>query len=376
MSASNVPTSGAEQGGVDGQEPGLLSLRPQAAASGDNGVQIESGSDGLDSADSACPPAAAAAAQLPPPDLAQEDSLQSGETMEIAGDPTSFGVEVTQSTQSSELSPPGKSWLRRAQNRAAQLRLLFNLPPDEVFMEDFMCALRKRMLLQGRMYVFSRHVCFQCNLFGYHKIKIIPLAEVTDVRKKKCVGLPNSLEFTFADGKREFFASFLARNDAYRVIMGQWRECSDRAPLSLRDEEEPAVAVTPGSASSCRNHSVKQLFRNIITRDGSSPAVSSSQRPGWLTAPTTSLHSVDEEIEASLLPSPFDRVLSRRWRPFWRRQQHGQPREVQQPGAATGRVPAAHRPAVSEGAGDGARARQRRAGGPTIGPCYATRPGV
>lgn len=35
-----------------------------------------------------------------------------------------------------------------------------------------MCALRKRMLLQGRMYVFSRHVCFQCNLFGYHKVKV------------------------------------------------------------------------------------------------------------------------------------------------------------------------------------------------------------
>jgi hypothetical protein len=35
-----------------------------------------------------------------------------------------------------------------------------------------MCALRKKVLLQGRMYVFGEHVCFHCNLFGYIKTKV------------------------------------------------------------------------------------------------------------------------------------------------------------------------------------------------------------
>ncbi len=47
-------------------------------------------------------------------------------------------------------------------------------------------------------------------------LQVIPLSEVSDVRKKKNVGFPNSIELTMLSGKREFFTSFLARADAYR----------------------------------------------------------------------------------------------------------------------------------------------------------------
>ena len=45
------------------------------------------------------------------------------------------------------------------------------LPRLQSLIDDFSCALKKRMLLQGRMYVFQEHACFHCNLFGYQKIK-------------------------------------------------------------------------------------------------------------------------------------------------------------------------------------------------------------
>lgn len=35
-----------------------------------------------------------------------------------------------------------------------------------------MCALKKKVLLQGRMYVFGEHVCFHSSLFGYVKKKV------------------------------------------------------------------------------------------------------------------------------------------------------------------------------------------------------------
>ncbi len=38
-----------------------------------------------------------------------------------------------------------------------------------------MCALYKKILLQGRMYVFTNHVCFYSNVFGYTKKKTIAL---------------------------------------------------------------------------------------------------------------------------------------------------------------------------------------------------------
>lgn len=42
-------------------------------------------------------------------------------------------------------------------------------------MDDFVCALQKKILLQGRLYVFEHYVCFHANVFGYVKNIIIPL---------------------------------------------------------------------------------------------------------------------------------------------------------------------------------------------------------
>ena len=41
--------------------------------------------------------------------------------------------------------------------------------------EDFHCALQKKICLQGRLYLFQHHVCFYSNLFGFIKSKVIPL---------------------------------------------------------------------------------------------------------------------------------------------------------------------------------------------------------
>ena len=42
----------------------------------------------------------------------------------------------------------------------------FNLPLSELLIEDYACALYSTILLQGRLYIFPRHVCFACDLLG------------------------------------------------------------------------------------------------------------------------------------------------------------------------------------------------------------------
>lgn len=44
--------------------------------------------------------------------------------------------------------------------------------------DEFVCALRKRVLLQGRLYICEHFICFHSNLFGYSKEKVIPLKVV------------------------------------------------------------------------------------------------------------------------------------------------------------------------------------------------------
>lgn len=44
------------------------------------------------------------------------------------------------------------------------------------------------------------------------------------MRKRKNCGFPNSIEVLWRGGKREFFTSFLSREDAYRLIMAAWHQ--------------------------------------------------------------------------------------------------------------------------------------------------------
>ena len=102
-------------------------------------------------------------------------------------------------------------WLLRLQSRDAELRSWFGIdmgPQQPTLIDDFGCALRKRILLQGRIFLFEDYVslspeerkflltaslsplnminsglawimpqiCFNTNVFGYVKKKVIPIS--------------------------------------------------------------------------------------------------------------------------------------------------------------------------------------------------------
>ncbi|CAM6091243.1 unnamed protein product [Calypogeia fissa] len=123
--------------------------------------------------------------------------------------------------------------------KSEEYRQLFHLPPEEALVEDFNCALQKKILLQGHMYLFERYVCFYSNIFGYEKKKVIPLKDITCVRKAKTAGVfPNAIEIT-SWGKKHFFASFLSRDEAYRLIINGWSQHSGYARIFLGSHYSP-----------------------------------------------------------------------------------------------------------------------------------------
>nr|CAB3454342.1 unnamed protein product [Digitaria exilis] len=168
-------------------------------------------------------------------------------------------------------------------SRSEEYRLLFRLPPDEVLVQDFNCALQENILLQGHMYLFLHHICFYSNIFGYETKKTIPLQEVTDVRKAKTAAIfPNAIEIV-AGSKRHFFGSFLSRDEAFRIIVDGWEQhVSDARLLLERQEtksasssEENGYVLLEGTKESKRDEDSSPLDRSV-----SGKAISSSSADG------------------------------------------------------------------------------------------------
>ncbi|KAL2560906.1 hypothetical protein AAZV13_20G050000 [Glycine max] len=149
--------------------------------------------------------------------------------------------------------------------KSEEYRQLFRLPLEEVLIEDFNCALQENLLIQGHMYLFVNFICFYSNIFGYETKKIIPFPEVTSVRRAKTAGLfPNAIEI-LAGNKKYFFASFLSRDEAFRIINEGWSRHGNGA-IAIMEQKESM------SESSCQENgfvAVENVKSSYITNNGS-----------------------------------------------------------------------------------------------------------
>nr|GLL40770.1 protein VASCULAR ASSOCIATED DEATH 1, chloroplastic [Ipomoea trifida] len=99
--------------------------------------------------------------------------------------------------------------------RSEEYRQLFRLPADEVLIQDFNCALQESFLLQ----------------------KIIPIHEITSVRRAKAAAIfPTAIEI-IAGGKKFFFTSFLSRDEAFKLINDGWLQHNNE-PKATGDQQE------------------------------------------------------------------------------------------------------------------------------------------
>ncbi|KAL6494133.1 protein of unknown function (DUF4782) [Orobanche gracilis] len=156
-------------------------------------------------------------------------------------------------------------------SRVEEYRQLFLLPPDEVFIQDFNCALQENFLLQGHIYLFVHCICFYSNLFGFETKKMIPFHEITSVRRAKAVAVfPTAIEIISA-GKKYFFTSFLSRDEAFKLINEGWLhhnngsdEVTDKQePKSDISSQENGSSMVEESGSFRQPVDLSELFCNI-----------------------------------------------------------------------------------------------------------------
>ncbi|KAL7138904.1 hypothetical protein ABFS83_09G014400 [Erythranthe nasuta] len=153
------------------------------------------------------------------------------------------GVETIRDYLANLGKEVGKKMNLRSPHRNSTFQKHFGLPPEEFLVSDFSCSLKRKMPLQGRLFLSARIVGFYANLFG-HKTRFFFLWEdIEDIRvlppSLASVGSP-LLEIILHKGRgldsrhgakvldeqgrlHFYFHSFVSFNAASRTIMALWR---------------------------------------------------------------------------------------------------------------------------------------------------------
>ncbi|XP_051136740.1 C2 and GRAM domain-containing protein At5g50170 isoform X2 [Andrographis paniculata] len=168
------------------------------------------------------------------------------------------GVETIRDYLANLEKEVGKKLSIRSPHRNSTFQKLFGLPPEEFLISDFSCSLKRKMPLQGRLFLSARIVGFYANLFG-HKTRFYFLWEdIEDVQvlppSLSTVGSPtlviilhkgrgldsrHGAKLLDEDGRLHFyFHSFVSFNAASRTITALWRTRTLEPDQKARIAEE------------------------------------------------------------------------------------------------------------------------------------------
>ncbi|MCO5559948.1 hypothetical protein L7F22_013552 [Adiantum nelumboides] len=141
----------------------------------------------------------------------------------------------------------GRKITKRSFVKNASFQKLFSLPSEEFLVNDFTCSLKRKFLLQGRIFLSPRVLAFYSNIFG-HKTRFMLLWDDIEEIKEASPALgsmgillnPTILVFTKkgramdayhaaksvdSKGRLKFqFQSFIRYTPAYRTMMVLWNE--------------------------------------------------------------------------------------------------------------------------------------------------------
>ncbi|XP_068664893.1 C2 and GRAM domain-containing protein At1g03370-like [Aristolochia californica] len=173
------------------------------------------------------------------------------------------GVETIKGYLTKMEKEVGNKLNMRSPHRNLVFQKLFGLPPEEFLVKDFSCYLKRKLPLQGRLFLSARIIGFYANLF-WNKTKFFFLWEDIDdiqvvppslasvgkpslliiLRKDRGLDARHAAKSQDEDGRLRFhFQSFASFGAANRTIMALWRTKTlspeQRAQLveDLQDED-------------------------------------------------------------------------------------------------------------------------------------------
>ncbi|XP_048328980.2 C2 and GRAM domain-containing protein At5g50170 isoform X2 [Ziziphus jujuba] len=164
----------------------------------------------------------------------------------------------------------GKKLNLRSPHKNSTFQKLFGLPPEEFLISDFTCHLKRKMSLQGRLFLSARIVGFYATLFG-HKTKFYFLWEDIDdivvlppslasmgspllviiLKKGRGLDAKYGAKTQDEEGRLKFYFSFGSFSVACRIIMSMWRTRNltpeQKAQLAEEQEDQESFVMLDNS---------------------------------------------------------------------------------------------------------------------------------
>jgi len=147
-------------------------------------------------------------------------------------------------------------------------QLFRSVPEDDYLIEDYSAALQRDILLHGRLYVSEGHICFSSNILGWVTNLVISFDEVVSVEKKStAVIFPNAIVISTLHA-RNTFASFVARDSTYELLIGIWKISHPNLKSSLNGVtldnagtgDKTEVADPDGSVGDSEDDSEDEIY--------------------------------------------------------------------------------------------------------------------
>ncbi|KAI5014654.1 hypothetical protein ZWY2020_056044 [Hordeum vulgare] len=152
----------------------------------------------------------------------------------------------------------GKKLHVRSPHRNSTFQKLFSLPHEEFLIADYACSLKRKLPLQGRLFLSTRIVGFYANLFGHktkffflwddvEEVEVLPPSFTTVgtpslvfmLKSGRGLDAKNGAKSQDKEGRLKFqFHSFASFNKASRTIIGLWKTKSSAIEQRAKMEED------------------------------------------------------------------------------------------------------------------------------------------
>ncbi|CAM6115915.1 unnamed protein product [Calypogeia fissa] len=150
------------------------------------------------------------------------------------------------------------------------LQTIFRLPPDEVVLNSYSCALERSFLYHGRMYRSAWHICFHSNVFSKQLKVVLPYEDIEEIKRSQHAFINPAITIILragsgghgvpplasTDGRAKYkFASFWNRNHAHRALLKAARNFQTMQQAAQQEKNQAKLRTQ----SSSFNHLTSQL---------------------------------------------------------------------------------------------------------------------